>query len=458
MSIGKHVTLEAMLNARESRAERQNELRHKHSCAIVSYTLNIAGPVKRFQQGDRCFYAGKMEIEKQLNRKGWIVSEVVLTDAETGLECLWAVDADAVALKSAMAALEEREPLGRLFDIDIIAKDGGKISRAAIELPERLCLICNKPGADCARSRAHPLNEVQNRTISIIEDYIYQKDVRFIARNAVRALLYEISATPKPGLVDRWDNGAHTDMDFFTFIDSTAALADYFYDMAATGAANRGIPPEKLLERLRGRGIAAEEEMLSVTGGVNTHKGLIFSLGIICAALGYHGSPFPCPDTILQTAAQVAAPAFHSDLKGITPQNAVTHGEAIYAKHGISGIRGEAAAAFPSVRLWGLPVLQKAVESGKSYNDAGIEALLYLIAHTTDTNIINRSSPEALKTLQASLQSFLATQPDNAGLIQYAERLNTQFINENISPGGCADLLAITYMLHFTTNFGRPVT
>ena len=449
---GKHVTLEAVLSSRENRVKRQNALKRRHSSAVVSYTLNIAGPVKRFPLGDRCFYAGKAEIEKQLSRNGWIAFDVVLTDDETGLEYLWAVDAEALKLKSAMAALEETHPLGRLFDVDVIAKDGGKISRDMIELPERACLVCGKPGAGCARSRAHPLDEILSRTISIMEDYFNQKDARFIAQSAVRALLYEVAVTPKPGLVDRWDNGAHNDMDFFTFIDSTTALSDYFHDMAATGIASRGVPPPNLLTRLRSLGIVAEEEMFSVTGGVNTHKGLIFSLGIICAALGYHGSPFPCSDTVLQTTAQIAAPALYNDLKGITPQNAVTHGEAVFAKYGISGIRGEAAAAFPSVRFWGLPVLQKAVENGKSYNDAGVETLLHLVAHATDTNIVSRSSPEVLETLQISLRNFLDTQPDNAGLLEYAARLNMRFIKENISPGGCADLLAITYMLYFTTN------
>lgn len=449
---GKNTTLEAMLNARESRVMRQDELIHKYSCAVVSYTLNIAGPVKRFPLGDSCFYAGKQEIEKQFSRNGLIAAENILTDAETGLECLWAVDADARLLKSSMVELEEWHPMGRLFDIDIIAKNGDKISRSTIGMPERSCFICKKPGAACARSRAHTLEEIQNRTLYIIENYFQQSDAQLIAKNAVRALLYEVSATPKPGLVDRWDNGAHSDMDFFTYIDSTAELSAYFRDMAAKGAANRNAPPEELLARLRYRGIVAEEEMFRATGGVNTHKGIIFSLGIICAALGYHGAPFPNSDTILQTAAKISAPALHNDLKEITPQNAVTHGETVYIKYGVSGIRGEAAAAFPSVRFWGLPILEKAIKSGNSYNDAGVLALLHLVAHVTDTNVISRSSPEALKTLQTHMQAFLRTQPDNAAVLEYAERLNTQFMNQNISPGGCADLLAITYMLYFMTN------
>jgi holo-ACP synthase/triphosphoribosyl-dephospho-CoA synthase len=351
-----------------------------------------------------------------------------------------------------MTALEECHPLGRLFDIDVIAEDGDKVSRSTIGLPERACLVCGKTGAGCARSRAHPLDEVERRTLFIIENYLQRKDAQFIAQNALRALLYEVSTTPKPGLVDRWDSGAHSDMDFFTYIDGSTALAAYFYDMAAAGITSRNILPGTLLTRLRFRGVIAEEEMYAATGGVNTHKGLIFSLGLVCVALGYHGFPFPGADAVLQTAAQIATPALHNDLEGVTPQNAVTHGEAVFAKYGASGIRGEAAAAFPSVRFWGIPVIQKALSNGKSYNDAGVETLLYLLAHVTDTNVINRSNHEVLKTLQTSLQTFLDTQPDNTAVLKYAEQLNTQFIIDNISPGGCADLLAISFMLYFMAN------
>jgi holo-ACP synthase/triphosphoribosyl-dephospho-CoA synthase len=175
-------------------------------------------------------------------------------------------------------------------------------------------------------------------------------------------------------------------------------------------------------------------------------------MGIICAACGYLGPPFTSLDEVLQTAAQIAAPALCNDLEGITVQNSVTHGQIIFAKFGVTGIRGEAAAGFPSVRYWGLPVLRKALKSGSSYNDAGIEALLHLIANVNDTNIISRSSPDTLKTLQTRLQAFLNAQPDSRSVLEYAAKLDAQFIKENISPGGCADLLAITYMLHFLTN------
>ena len=109
-----------------------------------------------------------------------------------------------------------------------------------------------------------------------------------MARTALKSLLYEVSVTPKPGLVDRDNPGAHGDMDYYSFIDSAAALAPYFSRCAALGRDSLCEPGE-VLTRLRPLGLEAEEAMKQATGGANTHKGLIFSLGILCAAAGRLG-------------------------------------------------------------------------------------------------------------------------------------------------------------------------
>ncbi|MCL2602358.1 MAG: citrate lyase holo-[acyl-carrier protein] synthase [Treponema sp.] len=492
------VTIDDILAARERRAQRQQELAQRHSgarhgCVLVSYTLNIAGPHKRCAEADRCFYEGSREIERVFVRGGFSVRACFPTDAATGLECLWAIaprttdamvpDATgALRLKAALAALEESHPLGRLFDIDVLSNDGGapaKIPRSAVGLGERACLVCGAIGHGCARSRAHPLAEILDCTRRIIDGFFNKKDTAFIAACAVRALLYELAAAPKPGLVDRRNNGAHTDMDFFTFVDSALCLAPYFSDMAAAGIANRGIPPGELLPLLRGRGVAAEEEMLAATGGVNTHKGIIFSMGILCAACGYLGLPAAEPEVagdtvvepgavrdaprsaavgdaavigrLLDTAGEIAAPALASDLRSITPQNASTNGEKAFARHAAPGIRGEAAAGFPTVRNFGIPALAAAITGGASIGDAGVQALLHMLAHTEDTNVIARAGIDALHEIQRDVQVFLDTQPPIDAVLRYAAALDDDFIARNISPGGCADLLAVTYMLHFVS-------
>ena len=455
MNVTTNVTTGDMTAARDRRAHLQKEFSARHGGALVSYTLNIAGPVKRFPPGDRCFYEGKREIEKFFAKQGSAVHDSVLTDAPSGLECLWAVSADAVELKSAMSAIEESHPLGRLFDIDVLSvdvlsNDCKKIPRAAGA--ERACLVCGAVGHGCARSRTHPLEEVLTFTRRIIDRYFAKKDAGIISACATRALLYELAATPKPGLVDRLNNGAHRDMDFYTFIDSIVCLSPYFGDMASAGIQNRDIPPEELLAKLRRRGINAEEEMFAATGGVNTQKGIIFSLGIICAACGYLGLPPDSANAILDTAGKIAAPALQSGFQGITASNACTHGEKAFTKYAVKGIRGEAAAGFPSVRKFALPAFNSALGRGASLGDAGVETLLHLLAHLGDTNVIGRAGPEVLGEIQRGLREFLDTQPNNVAVLKHAAGLDASFIEKNISPGGCADLLAVTYMLHFVSN------
>ena len=442
------VALEDMLRARDRRRTLQEELLQKYKFNLVSYTLNIAGPCKRYRLADRCFHEGRRMIERQFARNRLNPIRHIFTDEKTGLEMIWVVDADPIRLKTILTAIEEYHPLGRVFDIDIITENGVKISRNEVGLGQRGCLLCGKSGGGCARNRTHSHKEVISAINRIIDGYFNDKYVDLIAGNAVRALLYEVSVTPKPGLVDRANNGAHTDMDFFSFVNSSSVLSAYFRDMASAGIRSRNILPERVLARLRFRGMCAEDEMLAATGGVNTHKGLIFSLGIICAAYGWHGDSYPTADEVLDTAAKIAAPAFHADLQDITLTNFATNGEAVFAKHGLAGIRREAAEGFPAVRKLGLPALREAICIGRSFNDAGVEVLLRFIADVTDTNIISRSSLEKLDDIQSHLTDFLAEGKDTE-IIKHAEYLDRQFTHDNISPGGCADLLAVTFMSYF---------
>ena len=103
---------------------------------------------------------------------------------------------------------------------------------------------------------------------------------------AFGALLAEVAATPKPGLVDRLTNGAHRDMDFSTFLASACALRHTFDAFAAAGVAGAELSPPALFPRLREIGLAAEQAMFRATDGVNTHKGMIFSLGLLAASAG----------------------------------------------------------------------------------------------------------------------------------------------------------------------------
>ena len=152
----------------------------------------------------------------------------------------------------------------------------------------------------CARSRRHSAEELARRTREIIVDHFQTKRASRIAELAERALLCELAVTPKPGLVDMETNGAHEDMDRFTFVRSACALRPCFERCARLGMENRST--EETFFRLRREGLLAEETMLAATGGVNTHKGAIFSLGLLCCAAGAADEPWANASPLLKTA------------------------------------------------------------------------------------------------------------------------------------------------------------
>lgn len=269
-----------------------------------------------------------------------------------------------------------------------------------------------------------------------------------VAQLAVRALLYEVCTTPKPGLVDRNNCGSHKDMDIFTFLNSAAALYPYFETCCAIGMETSGHAPAETFSALRAPGMAAEQNMLNATGGVNTHKGAIFSIGILCGAAGRLGAAaMHDPEGILLECAAMTAGLSAGDFSGVTPENAATVGQRLYAQYGITGIRGQAEAGFPAVREYGLPVLENGLAMGKSYDEAGCAALLAILCHTVDTNMIARSDVQTAQAVSEELRAILEQNPypDRQAL----ETLDRLFISRNLSPGGSADLLAMCFFLHF---------
>jgi holo-ACP synthase/triphosphoribosyl-dephospho-CoA synthase len=240
-------------------------------------------------------------------------------------------------------------------------------------------------------------------------------------------------------------------MDFFTFQASAAALWPYFARCAAIGMETRELTPGEAFRKLRGPGLVAEGQMLRSTGGVNTHKGAIFSLGILCAAAGRLDEGDPA--RILAECARMTAGLTASDFAGLTPENAKTMGQKLYLRHGITGIRGQAEAGFPAVRDIGLPKLEAGLARGLDLNDAGCAALLAMLTETVDTNLIARSDYETQQRIAREIRVLLETEPFPDP--QRLQELDRVFVEKNLSPGGTADLLALTYFLYFLKHAQR---
>lgn len=432
------VTLLDMLEARENRVLRQQALLKRWGKPLVSFSMNIAGPVKDSPAIRRGFQMGKRRLEELLAVEKIPCLARELTQENTGWEGIWVLDGEPGAIKALTTHLEEESPLGRLFDMDVLDAAGNKLERPT----PRRCLICGEKAQVCARSRTHTVAQLQERTAAILQEAIDAEDCRTIAALAQQALLHEVGVTPKPGLVDRRNTGSHRDMDFFTFQRSAVALYPYFETCARLGRQTRNLSPQETFAALRFPGKVAEGEMLAATGGVNTHKGAIFSLGVLCGALGRLDREQWQPEPVLDLCGRMTEGLLQDFER---PGDTVGH--RLYREYGITGIRGQAAAGYPAVGQIGLPKLEAGLNRGLSLNDAACCALLAILAGTVDTNMIHRGGIIRQEEIARELRALLEKEPFPSR--ETLEDMDDRFIRENLSPGGSADLLAMTLMLHF---------
>lgn len=443
------VTLMEMLGAREARAMRQQQLLEEYHLPVISFCLNIAGPVKNSPVLRRAFREGQERLVCALLAQRLEVVHREEVDEPTGCEALWVVRGDGRAVKELCVELEDRDALGRLFDLDVLDPASGKWDRTQLGQPPRKCLVCGKEGKGCASRRLHTVEELQGATQVILEEYFGKKDQQALGALAAKALLYEVCTTPKPGLVDRSNNGSHRDMDVFTFLDSTAALLPYFEEAVRLGMETRDLPPQETFRRLRQAGAAGERAMFRATGGVNTHKGAVFTLGTVCAAAGRLWTAVGFSKDLEATLAlcgEMSAQAVQEDFETIRREGAHTTGQRLYLEHGLEGIRGELSRGLPAVAQIGLPTLRRHLAAGDSLEQAGVQVLLALMAQVVDTNLIARGGLEGQ---QWAMEQAKNLHQGRAATQQEAEKLDRALIERNLSPGGCADLLAITYFLEF---------
>lgn len=447
------INMQDMLDAREKRAWEQQKILSEYNTTLISFTLNIPGSFKFFLLAEKTFDEGKKLILNHLKRHNINIKYTKDCISKTGYEAFYAVECEASYIKKMMVEIENSCMLGRIFDVDVLSSKGEKISREDIAEEGRQCFMCSELAHACARSRTHSNEELIKKTVEIMKDYFIKKFANACSSSACKALVYEVMTTPKPGLVDRLNNGSHNDMDIYTFIDSSSVLTSHFRDFVLAGIEFQKDEPEKLFQRIRYLGMLAEDDMFKATNNINTHKGLIFSLGIICASLGhlFANNKSIDTDSILELSKMMTVTVL-KDFENVTPENAKTYGERLYVDFGITGIRGEAANGFSSVKEYGLPVLKNLIHKGLSLNDAGALTLLNLIANVKDTNIITRSSIQTQREVQNNLKNLIVQKKIENISTEDIENLDKEFISLNISPGGCADLLAITFMLYFLEN------
>jgi len=341
-------------------------------------------------------------------------------------------------IKQICEDFEETHPLGRFIDVDLNDQNGNTISSGK----SKLCFYCReKPAIECRRENSHDFDELRSFMFSKMAEYGRTKrDERIIeklASLAQQSILAEISLTPKPGLVDQLSPGSHTDMNYQTFIDSTTAISQKFGELVLEGFNFQDDDLTKALPRLRKIGLQMESSMFDVTGNVNTQKGIIFLMGLslfACGKLFSRSDHFQIEEfrDIIRSVCKnmVKKELLNSNSSG------KSHGEKIFVKYGFSGARGEAESGFATVFNCGLPALLHSKQLG---DEALIKCFLFIAAENNDTNILFRSNPEVLSTFKSFCKiAFEDFNPTNySSVIDFCR-------NENISPGGSADLLAVT--------------
>lgn len=505
MTNARPVTVADMLDARDRRAERQKRFLET-SPVLICLTMNIPGPIKASTEILAAFREGVRRVQSAVGARP------ILYEAFTGPEAYVPLNADAEAVKREMCRIEDEEPLGRLFDLDVLTGNGEKHGRSALGFSPRSCLLCGKPAFACARSRAHSVSDLSGEVSRRIDEWRRATLPERISEAAVRALIREAETTPKPGLVDRRNNGSHPDMSLEMLLRSARSLKPYFRECARAGMK---LEEADAFPTLRALGMEAEKTMLNATGGVNAHKGAIFSLGLLTASAAACLRSFEADaEKICARAGRMAAPHMEAHFHSLRAETAYSFGDRLFLATGLRGARGEAADGFPSVLrialdadMFGSPMkkretagsfttsgypeemrgtvenaaafenpaeMRKTIEDSvtsdtdatestvetKERNEmhgadvqrsteigaediSGVYALLRLAVETDDTTLIRRGGLSRAEAAKREIRALL----DSGITREKVETLDDQFIRENLTLGGCADLLACACFL-----------
>lgn len=284
--------------------------------------------------------------------------------------------------------------------------------------------------------------------LCMADEFSFFNQSRYLVNLSSEAMVTEVLLTPKPGLVDQANNGAHHDMDVSLFRHSAQAIRCCLPDFVHIGYTLAHLAPASILPELKELGVLCEKKMYQATAGVNTHKGAVFAFGLLCAAGGrlLAQQQRVTVTTICAEVAAICEGLTHRELAG--KKEPTTAGERVYANWRIPGARGEAESGFALVRTLALPAYQACRQAGWHNDRALLQALLLLMACNDDTNLISRGGMEGLRYVQNAASKLLlkggCARPQS---VEWLRKLDRDLTRKNLSPGGSADLLAVTWFL-----------
>ena len=444
--------LEKFLNDREERVYLQQNLQEKYRKPLLAVRTNYPGENKLEPIAQEISDIMAEEVEKYFDGK--ILHRETLVSLEGKIH-IYLLDENVLEIKRKTVSIEEGHPLGRCIDLDVYYENGEGISRSALGFGKRKCLICDEIAFVCARGMKHSHSELKEEIFKKYKEFQnYTLERREISRRlaliSLKAMILEVSSHPAFGLVTPLSSGSHKDMDYFTFVDSSFAIERYFEEMAALGYSYLEI--DEVFRRIRYIGMKAEEAMFKVTEDINTHKGMVFLMGIVVAAVGkaiYLKQDLREVEKIIAQMCRDILKDFDLIEEKIELGKKLTHGEKLYLEHGITGVRGVVQGGLKIIFEKSLPILQRGIGEGRHINEVMTQVLLNLMAELEDSTILHRHNFEVLKEVQERAREIIekggAYTPLGKSLCTETE---IEFIERNISPGGSADLLAVTLFLH----------
>jgi len=280
--------------------------------------------------------------------------------------------------------------------------------------------------------------------------YTINKVSMTISSFAIQAMIYEISCFPSPGLISPVSNGAHTDMNLYTFIDSTSTLSKYLALFVQEGLSGKTY--KEIFNGIRRIGVEAETDMFAKTRGINTHKGMLFLMGVACAATGkaiFEKKEFKCIQDIIK---EMTRGIVENELSSLEDNVVLSHGEKLFLKYKTQGVRGEVEKGIPTVFNFSLNFYKQNLQL--NINDRLVHTLIGIMQICDDTTIIYRHNPQVLhdvreKTIDIIKLGGMKTDIGRSKI----DSLCVEFIEKNISPGGSADLLSVTIFLYLVEQY-----
>lgn len=404
-------------------AAREREIQNlqkvmKEDKVYLTLKANVPGEVKRTDISAFLIRLARQRIYQTFH----VICEEFFDDFDGFYYIFTIEEKSRLEVKLQAIAIEEADAVGRYVDIDVFQNETKSLSRSDLAIKSRKCFICDNNPYICIRNHAHSLEEITNKIMNDVIEYLETKVSRIISES----ILLELSLDPKFGMVTSKSQGSHSDMNYELMKQSIEVITPYLALMTISGFCNT---LEDIPTIIKNIGIKAEKAMLERTGNVNTYKGLIFSLGYTASAFGY----LLKNNLIFPKLYGVVAKLGTSLLKELQSKEE-TFGLIAYRKYGFLGARGEI--------IKGLPAVQATYSILERYHECSDEALtmslIKLISLCEDTVLLKRAG---------SMKNYRYFKDKISTIKEYdkskIKEITQECIDQNISFGGSSDLLAV---------------